>query len=343
MRASSVSQSEGYSPPDFFDLLQKGEKARLLTGRARQIGVEAKRLLAEPGFSGKVLAAFSTTAYLIGRDGQILWIAQEGLPAHRRSILASFHPAILCPGQCFSVQSSCLRINREVSIGLLKATDWETSAVGPEEAEPLGKINARVQGLLATLPCLGMGEGLGAVIPLISAFFKRCDLPTFLLNSLAAQAFPALLGLMEACRRQDTAQATRIGRELVGFGPGLTPSGDDFLGGLLFTAYALRKAYPGDIHWETQPVANLVAWAETQTNPISHALLSDLASGHGPEPLHQMITSLLTGRNLDDLMAGASRLCQIGHTSGGDMLAGVFTGLLLIAGKGHDAPWPAMA
>jgi hypothetical protein len=128
-------------------------------------------------------------------------------------------------------------------------------------------------------------------------------------------------------------QVARIGRELVGLGPGLTPSGDDFLGGLLFTARSLKMVYPGDFHWEEQPIIDLINWARARTNSISHAILSDLALGHGPEPLHDLVNSLLQSEDVGDVMAGVTRLLRIGHSSGWDILAGVLTSLLLIMGR----------
>ena len=62
-------------------------------GQAKWMGAKARSLLAGPGFSGKVLAVLSTTIYLLGDDGEILWVALEELPLHRRCLLASFQPA----------------------------------------------------------------------------------------------------------------------------------------------------------------------------------------------------------------------------------------------------------
>jgi len=140
----------------------------------------------------------------------------------------------------------------------------------------------------------------------------------------------------------DMTEVARRGRELVGLGPGLTPSGDDFLGGLLFTAHSLKTAYPQDVNWEEEPVMDLVHWASTQTHPISHAILRDHASGHGPKPLHDVVASLLNGQdlshNLSHTMGAAERLLGIGETSGWDILAGMLTGMLLVEGKLNALP-----
>jgi hypothetical protein len=116
---------------------------------------------------------------------------------------------------------------------------------------------------------------------------------------------------------------------MIGLGPGLTPSGDDFLGGLFFAARSLHQAYPEDFGWEENAVLELLGWAKTRTHPISHAIFSDLALGHGPESLHDLIDRLLEGRDLDLVMEAALRLTAIGHSSGWDLLAGAVTGMLM--------------
>jgi len=132
---------------------------------------------------------------------------------------------------------------------------------------------------------------------------------------------------------QDISQAARTGKDLVGLGLGLTPSGDDFLGGLLFAADSLKMAYPGEFSWEDEVVRDLIDWARTRTHPISHVILHDLALGHGPEPLHEVVRSLLMGRGSECLVAAVSRLLRMGHSSGWDILAGVLTGMLLVSGR----------
>jgi hypothetical protein len=115
----------------------------------------------------------------------------------------------------------------------------------------------------------------------------------------------------------------------VGLGPGLTPSGDDFLGGLLFSAHYLGVAYPTLFEQNDNLLRGFLKEARRLTNRISHTILSDLAHGHGPAPLHDLITLLVQGGTRESVSARAKQLIQIGHTSGCDMLAGALTGLLL--------------
>ena len=317
--------------PEFFDVKKKAIGTRPLPWPARRVGSRAKGLLALPGFSGKVLAVLSETVYLASRDGEILWISQEDLPMHRRCVLASFRSDSICVGQKFFSQGPCLRIAGEVEIDLGQAVEWKPLSVVPQQAQPIFAVNVHVRRLLEAVGKLGSAKGFGQIIPLISAVLDGNEMAAFVQDPLLARVRSSILDLARPCLKKDAVQVAQIGREFVGLGPGLTPSGDDFLGGLLFAARALKTTYPEDFDWEEEPVTGLIDWARTQTHPISHAILSDLALGHGPEPLHEVVTSLLKGQNLDDTMTGVIRLIEIGDTSGWDILTGVLAGMLFIA------------
>ena len=325
-----------------FDFIKK---ERPFLCPARQIGSRAKALLAQPGFSGKVLSVLSTTAYLVGGDGEVLWMSLEGLAMHRRCILASFRPRSIYLGQNFFVDGPFLRFPAGITIDLDPATEWKPSGVGPEHPEPLTVVRACVRRLIQAVTKLGNAKGFGQMIfqmipqmspqmsPTTSSLVDGNKQASSNTDPLLARARNSILDLTSACLDFSMSEVTRRGRDLVGLGPGLTPSGDDFLGGLLFAARSLKTAYPQDFNWEGEPVMDLVDWASTQTHLISHAILRDHAFGHGPEPLHDVVTSLLKGQDLGLTIEGAERLLGIGDTSGWDILAGMLTGMLLVEGK----------
>jgi hypothetical protein len=99
---------------------------------------------------------------------------------------------------------------------------------------------------------------------------------------------------------------------LVGLGPGLTPSGDDFVMGALAALDAL-----GQTNIRTALGETVVASAH-RTSPLSASLLRAAAAGHMGENLHMMIAAIVTG----DADAAIATAARIGHTSGWDALAG---------------------
>ncbi|MGH9124726.1 MAG: DUF2877 domain-containing protein [Acidimicrobiales bacterium] len=115
-----------------------------------------------------------------------------------------------------------------------------------------------------------------------------------------------------ATSHQDLRSVCRI---LGGLGPGLTPSGDDALAGILL---AERLRHPDD-------EARLVqAAGGVATHDISRAFLHWAARGQSIEPVHRLLGG-------DGSATGA--LEEYGHSSGADLALGLWWGL-----TGEDPP-----
>lgn len=133
-----------------------------------------------------------------------------------------------------------------------------------------------------------------------------------------------LRALQSALWSQDLEAFESAALRLLGLGHGLTPSGDDFLGAVLFT---LRHAPVRT--WQARMPglhARLEAAAALATNPISAALLQDLMAGSSYRALHELLDAL--HRNQPECVATAVHtLLAVGASSGADMLAGVLLAL----------------
>jgi hypothetical protein len=195
-------------------------------------------------------------------------------------------------------------------------------------------MRTRLRRLLAVLELFEIPDGLGPSLSLLSALAKGRAVPSFPPGSLMERVKAAIWGLARDCRRGEIAPVALKGRELTGLGPGLTPSGDDFLGGLFFAVQFLRRICPAAFPHTEVDLSGLLDWARTRTHPVSHAVFGDLVMGHGPGPLHEL-AGQLAGRPEDPVQAldAAVRLSRIGHSSGWDMLAGFLTGMLMIDHK----------
>jgi hypothetical protein len=101
---------------------------------------------------------------------------------------------------------------------------------------------------------------------------------------------------------------------LIGLGPGLTPSGDDFVGGLMVALHYLGFAdVAATIAEAALPVAS------RETNTISAQLLRCAAAGQASITLFDALDAILAGRRLE---ASLDAIDAVGHTSGWDSLAG---------------------
>jgi hypothetical protein len=102
-------------------------------------------------------------------------------------------------------------------------------------------------------------------------------------------------------------------RDLVGAGPGLTPSGDDLLGGAMIAAHALRQP---DIAERLY-----AAIRGGDIGRISRAHLDAAREGAGGAPLHALLNDTMCGR-VGNLPARFAALGRMGHCSGWDAFAG---------------------
>jgi hypothetical protein len=307
------------------------EGTTILTRQARCIGAKAKSLVSVPGFSGRVLAALSDVAYLSGRDGEILWLFRKGMALHGRGILLPFPLQGLHASQEFWVEGHNLIIGRGLVVDLRQAVEWMHDPLSQWELGPFVRVNDLVRQLLGTITLGISDDGPGQVILGLSSILDGSNEPAFLPEPWQIPILSPVFGLMAHCLDEGLSEIESRGRDLIGLGPGLTPCGDDFLGGLLFTAHWLQGAFPGKLHLETKSVLGLVQWARDRTHPISHAILGDLAIGQGPEPLHNLLRLLLKGEDLDGrTMDAIDCLVKVGHTTGWWILSGVLTCLLSV-------------
>ncbi len=133
-------------------------------------------------------------------------------------------------------------------------------------------------------------------------------------------AVPRFEAVRQALQKQDLDAFEAAALRVLGLGHGLTPSGDDFIGGVLFTlVHAPIKA------WRTGLPAvknRLHQAAQTATNPISAALLDDLMAGASYRALHDLLLALHKG-HASAVDAAVAYLLTLGASSGADLLAGV--------------------
>lgn len=99
-------------------------------------------------------------------------------------------------------------------------------------------------------------------------------------------------------------------KSLLGLGFGLTPSGDDFILGAIS---AMQLTGRSNAHLRT-PISNY-------KNAFSRTMLLDGMDGYFPEPLLRVIRILDSNGNPEREIAD---LLRIGHTSGYDMVAGIY-------------------
>src|SRR5579884_845896 len=186
-------------------------------------------------------------------------------------------------------------------------------------------ITQHAQLLAHLLQTHGKQEGLA---PLASLLLAQTPPETPLIR----MALPMLRILIEATWKQDIEQLQTATRGLAGLGPGLTPSGDDVLGGFIAALTLLSEHISSDTASRKHLAETIVYMAIGRTTKFSATLLAHAARGEVAEHLGELIIVLSFDDN-QRLLQAANRLLSFGATSGGDTLLGLLLGIHALLNK----------
>ena len=115
-------------------------------------------------------------------------------------------------------------------------------------------------------------------------------------------------------------------RQLIGLGPGLTPSGDDVLAGLITSLHATCRAHGRLPSYNLQALTRIATEGKGKTTLISYEMLRHAARGHMTEAAESVIAGVLQG---EDCRTALALMAQYGATSGLDQLIGILLGIQL--------------
>ena len=281
-----------------------------------QLGPSARACLTS-GNHGNVLAAFSKAIYLLTETDGLFWITTDASPMHRRCAQTSAPLPGLVAGSPFHVQDQRLMVGPDFIFDFENASTWNAPHIN--SIIDITELPSRIYSFYSCL-VPSQAKGFGNFIPqILSATQSDFSDP------ILRHAQPLVLDMASACLEQQPFRIQLLADKLIGLGNGLTPSGDDFLGGMLFALNQLQVAYPDNGF--TDYAIPLEPY-RSRTHPISFTLLNDLAHGHAIAPLHHISNNLLDGDSLEDTYPLILQLTQIGHSTGWDMLTGLLVGLL---------------
>ena len=146
------------------------------------------------------------------------------------------------------------------------------------------------------------------------------------LSATSAAAYAALAPLCAGRQALAVPTLLTLVRALVGLGEGLTPSGDDFLVGLLAVLHAtgaLPCSAASPIHEQ------FCEWVRLGTSQLSGEFLRCAFDGYFAEPLVMLVRALCAPAT-DAWPAHAATLAAVGHSSGVDAMVGIALGCRLL-------------
>jgi hypothetical protein len=242
-------------------------------------GLGAREIL-ERGGAGSVMASFREACYVLVGGAQVALVA-PGVHAGPTHLVLDEDPPRPEPGRPVHIGMGELVVDG-TTIDVTLAADWS----GSLPAAPAVIAHASTIAAVAA-------EGARRSALWAGPFAEPAARARVLLND----------GRLE--------EAARI---LGGLGPGLTPSGDDALTGILF---GLRAAIGPAI----EPFA-IRAWEAACVGAFGRGVLAFAARGQALAPVHALVSAVVDG-DVRKGRAASRAVAAVGETSGADLLVGL--------------------
>lgn len=207
-----------------------------------------------------------------------------------------------------------------VWVGAQASTHHPRNAFAPWQPEKFTfTVDNLREGALMCKSLFNSHQQLGKSTKGLMLWQQNQDMPFPM--SLSVARFDAI---KQALIGNDLDAFTSAALRVLGLGNGLTPSGDDFVGGIMFTlAHAPRNAWVKDLPKAKAHIRNT---ALVSTNVISAALLDDMMAGESYSALHDVLLALHSN-NTTNIISACDKLLNVGASSGADMLAGLLLAL----------------
>ena len=212
---------------------------------------------------------------------------------------------------------------------------WRPAPLGPRASneEVARRLWTLVDSVAADTPTAGLAPLMGYLRQLVNGNVIEADD----VGIVSRFAMPNAALLAEGIAHGDGDAVDQAVRGLIGLGPGLTPSGDDMLVGLMVSLrtalgpVACNEATSARLSQSSyapavDALSRSIVRHATRTNRISAALLEQAALGIGSAAQHRVVQCLLEATPATALEAAVAELVRWGHTSGWDALTGILFG-----------------
>jgi len=266
---------------------------------------------AKSGIEGKVTSIFERSVHL-GSGEMVITLGGLDLPAHPFTIRSPNPPGRLRSGQEFRLGKGTLSIPGSC---VLEIRDYEVFS-------PAMKVDtmAGTQEMLLALQT--------ARIVVATTSFRN-GFHSFVMGGpmhgvITQAVLPLIQRMGDALRGRDWEGMVAVGAEFGGVGEGLTPSGDDFLVGIIAALHFHRAS--GGAGPDTRHLEALAERAAERTSPFSGQNIRAAAGGWVADVVEQWLISLHLGDS-EGVKVDTHALLSFGHSSGVDTFAGMVMGL----------------
>jgi hypothetical protein len=238
----------------------------------------------------------------------------------------TFHMLGLEQGQLIKFEDDCLHFDKNKYKIIYKDCPVESLSLKPMPIQVGANLRLKLNLLKDLILEFGSQSGIAPLIDHVSFDHKLSYYPEGKeLNEYSDFIQERLIGLLEDLNQGISIDAFKSLEKIIGFGPGLTPSADDFISGILSVLIVNGQL-------EDVLKAHILELINNKTTRISEEMLHHTLNGEVSESYKYFIEALFDDKN-KDISNESKDVIHIGSTSGTDYLFGVYCMASLITIK----------
>jgi hypothetical protein len=229
-------------------------------------------------------------------------------------------------GQLVVVEEKKLNfIDTQFVIDFSRASLWPATYHKAIQCSNLDQIKVRLEWLKHFSQAHASGRGLTSLSNVIDELVS--GQPIHLSTRLEQNAVRGISAVMDGLYQCNYERIVEGGKDLIGLGVGLTPSGDDVLIGLLLSVIAINQDPMRKV--ALNAVRGLSAISHNKTTDISINQYHIASEGYFSERFVDLMESIFNLEDQIKLKEKADFLISFGETSGLEILIGLLLGMSL--------------
>lgn len=271
-----------------------------------------------------------------GECGWLTLLTEEAAIGPMSAVVkaASLKSLPLVPGMALEIGQGRLVIAEAgMSLQLKGAVQWNPQPEPFREPVSLTQKRDRLDILEKWIRKSGNMAGIANVLEYLELPDRsRKQRPDTELNAFGQFALDRIQAITTGMADTDPDRIRDRIRGIIGFGPGLTPSGDDFLAGIGASMIYLKGFYKFRKTTFALMLRLMAEESRGRTTRVSEEMLKNLAQGLMPKRFMDLQTALLS-QSGPELGPALRELGRMGETSGTDHALGVFVAHTVLASE----------
>lgn len=284
---------------------------------------------------GKIHSIFKNTVNILSEDGKFIPIIVSGKPMSPNSIKLdeklNFKDFNMEVGEKVTFIKESF-ISEKISINYGKAILWNRGVELISHIDTYENFETKIKRVKDFIYYNGNKDGIYNLIRFISGDLFPSE-NNDEVNKSELFIKDRFINFINSFIEYDIKNINNFSKKIIGYGPGLTPSMDDFISGMMianiyisfFLGFNLEKAYSLN--------GKIVKDIENMTTLVSEEMLKIASIGEANEDIRNLMKKLMGTSTEEELKELLAKVISFGHSSGTDILCGIYIGSFMLMEK----------